>query len=81
MKVIYCGCWREAAIVAVESAHAIYARHDLSNQRRRAAGHSDVEPSDGDWIRSRSGLWQVVGVGLDGLPAVRRARDRHLSLT
>ncbi|MGY2119545.1 hypothetical protein ACW9HR_37150 [Nocardia gipuzkoensis] len=78
MKVIYSGPWPELAIAAVESAHAIYTRHDLDNQRRRAAGDSEVGPLDGDCILSESGLWQVVGVGLDGLPAVCRARDRGL---
>ncbi|MEU6191327.1 hypothetical protein [Nocardia sp. NPDC047038] len=78
MKVIYCGNWPRRAIAAVEFAHASYTIADAHNQRLREAGRSDVEPLDGDWIRSEAGMWQVVGVGLNGLPALRRAPDPPL---
>ncbi|MEU2042750.1 hypothetical protein [Nocardia niwae] len=62
----------------MESAHATYKIADAHNQRLREAGRSDIQPLDGDWIRSDAGMWQVVGVGVNGLPAVRRTSDPRL---
>ncbi|MBF6341297.1 hypothetical protein IU450_36260 [Nocardia abscessus] len=62
----------------MDSAHVTYKIADAHNQRLREAGRSGIQPLDGDWIRSDSGMWQVVGVGVNGLLAVRRATDPRL---